>query len=105
VDLVDPPGEPPQRLDVGRDGQLVKVLSLPGEQADIELLATEIESSVQHVKRASLVRRGLVNTAQRFTNGGPSSWQSGAVANDVSFETPACRVASGSLTSPSGDPR
>jgi hypothetical protein len=51
-----------------------------GEQADIKLLATEIESSVQHVKRASLVLRRLVNTTERFTNGGPPSWQSIPVA-------------------------
>jgi hypothetical protein len=68
MNLVDPPGEPSQRGNVGRDGQL----ALLGEQTNIELLATEIESSVQHVKRASLVLRGLVNTAERFTNGGPS---------------------------------
>jgi hypothetical protein len=28
VDLVDPPGEPPQRLGIGRDGELVEVLSV-----------------------------------------------------------------------------
>jgi hypothetical protein len=76
VDLVDPARQSPQRVDVGRDGELVEMLALLGEQADIELLATEIESSVQHVKRASLVLRRLVNTAERFTNGGPPSWQS-----------------------------
>jgi hypothetical protein len=27
VDLVDPPREPAQRVDVGRDGELVEVLS------------------------------------------------------------------------------
>jgi hypothetical protein len=30
---------------------------------------------VQHVKWASLVAR-LMNTTERVTNGGPSSWQS-----------------------------
>jgi hypothetical protein len=70
VDLVDPAGERPQRVDVGRNGKLIEVHSLLGEQADIELPATEIESSVQHMKQASLVLRGLVNTAEPFTNGG-----------------------------------
>jgi hypothetical protein len=55
VDLLDPASEGLQRVDVGWDGELVKVLSVIGEQADIEFLATEVESSVQHVKRASLV--------------------------------------------------
>ena len=40
------------------------------------------------MKRASLVLRGLVNTAERFTNGGPPSWQSVAAASVVSGETP-----------------
>jgi hypothetical protein len=35
VDRFDPAGQPPQRVDVGRDGDLVKVLSLLSEQADI----------------------------------------------------------------------
>jgi hypothetical protein len=55
VDLLDPASEGLQRVDVGWDGELVKVLSVIGEQADIEFLATEVESRVQHVKRASLV--------------------------------------------------
>ena len=58
VDLLDSASERSQRVDVGRDGELVEVLSLIGEQADVELASTEIESSVQHVKRASL---GLVS--------------------------------------------
>jgi hypothetical protein len=58
LDLIDSAGQPPQRVDVRRDGELVEVLSLPGKQADIELLATQIESSVQHMKRAYLVLRG-----------------------------------------------
>ena len=52
---LDPAGERPQRVGVGRDGELVEMLSLIGEQADVEPLSTEIQSSVQHVRRASLV--------------------------------------------------
>jgi hypothetical protein len=55
MDLVDSSREPLQRIDVRWNGELVEVLSLLGEQADINLLSAEIESSVQHVKRASLV--------------------------------------------------
>ena len=46
VDLVDATGERSQRVDVGCDGELVNVLSVPGEQTDVNLLSTEIESSV-----------------------------------------------------------
>jgi hypothetical protein len=49
VDLLDPTGEGLQRVDVGRDGELVQVLSFLGEQADVDFASTEIESSVQHV--------------------------------------------------------
>src|SRR5687768_11082810 len=62
------------------------MLPLPPQQADIELPATEIESSVQHMKRASLVLRRLVNTTERFINGGPPSWQSIAGAEHVRAE-------------------
>jgi hypothetical protein len=55
VDLVDAAGEPSQRVDVGWNAELVKVLSVLGEQADINFLSTQVESSVQHVKRASSV--------------------------------------------------
>jgi hypothetical protein len=55
VDLLYPAGECLQRVDVGRDGELVEVLSLIGEQANVNFAAAEIESSVQHVERASLV--------------------------------------------------
>jgi hypothetical protein len=78
VDLVETAGEPLQRVDVGRDGELVKVLSLTGEQANIELLATEVESSVQHVERVLLGARFSVNTSSVSPKGDPSSWQSGA---------------------------
>ena len=37
VDLLDPAGEGPQRVGVGRDGELVEVLALVAEQADVEL--------------------------------------------------------------------
>src|SRR5215218_9447810 len=49
--LLDAPGEPPQRVDFGCNGELVEMLSVVGEQTNIELLSTEIESSMQHVKR------------------------------------------------------
>jgi hypothetical protein len=75
VHLLDAPGEPPQRVDVGWNGELVEMLPVVGEQTNIELLSTEIESSVQHVKRGLLGAR-LVDTAERFTNGGRPSWQS-----------------------------
>jgi hypothetical protein len=76
VDLRDPAGEPSQRVDVGRDGELVEMRSLLGEQADVELLATEIESSVQHVSGPPWCSFS-VNTAS-VSPGGPSSWQSEA---------------------------
>ena len=66
VNLLDPAGECLQRIGVGRNGELVEMLSSIGEQTDIELAATEIESSVQHVERASS-GLGLVNTAERVT--------------------------------------
>jgi hypothetical protein len=40
VDLVDPSREPAQRVDVGRDGELVEALSAIGEQANIEPAST-----------------------------------------------------------------
>jgi hypothetical protein len=40
MDLLDAPGEPSQRVDVWGYGELVQMLSLIGEQADVELLAT-----------------------------------------------------------------
>jgi hypothetical protein len=42
VDLVDPAGQRSQALDVRRDGELVEVLALLGEQADVKLSPTEI---------------------------------------------------------------
>jgi hypothetical protein len=42
VDLLDSAGERSQRVDVGRDGELVQVLSITGEQADVELSSTEV---------------------------------------------------------------
>jgi hypothetical protein len=57
VDLIDSPCERSQRVDVGWDGELVEMLSLTGEQTNIQLLATEIESSVQHVERVLLGTR------------------------------------------------
>jgi hypothetical protein len=48
VDLVDPTGEPPQRVGVGWRGQLVQLLSGLGEQTHLDLLSAEIQSGVQH---------------------------------------------------------
>jgi hypothetical protein len=48
VQLLDALGEPPQRVDVGWDGELVEMHSVVGEQTNIELLSTQIESSMQH---------------------------------------------------------
>jgi hypothetical protein len=42
VGLVDPPGEGSERVNVRRDGELVEMLSLIGEQADVELSPTEV---------------------------------------------------------------
>jgi hypothetical protein len=42
VDLGDSSGEGPQRVDVGWDGELVEMLSPLGEQADVELLSTQV---------------------------------------------------------------
>jgi len=58
VHLVDSPRERSQRVDVGTDGELVEMLSLLREQTDVNFPSTEIESSVQHMKRASLVLLG-----------------------------------------------
>jgi hypothetical protein len=54
VQLVDPAREPAQRVDIARHGELVQMLSLIGEQADVELPSAQVESSVQHMQRASL---------------------------------------------------
>jgi hypothetical protein len=40
MDFLDATREPPQRVNVGRYGKLVQVLSSIGEQANIKLLAT-----------------------------------------------------------------
>jgi hypothetical protein len=48
VDLLDPRGEGLQRVDVGRDGELVEVLARIREQADVNFLPAEVQSSVQH---------------------------------------------------------
>ena len=40
MDLLDPAGERLQRADIRRNDELVQVLSLSGEQADVELLST-----------------------------------------------------------------
>jgi hypothetical protein len=53
------------------------------QETDVELLATEIESSVQHVERVLLGARFPVNTASVSPAGDPSSWQSGAVTRRV----------------------
>jgi hypothetical protein len=42
VNLLDPPCQRAQRVDVRRDGELVEVLSSIGEQTDVELSATEV---------------------------------------------------------------
>jgi hypothetical protein len=42
VDLVDPPGEGSERVDVRRDGELVEVLASLREQADVELSPTQV---------------------------------------------------------------
>jgi hypothetical protein len=48
IDPVDPPGESPQRIRVGRHGELVDVLSPLGQQTDVDLLPAQIQSGVQH---------------------------------------------------------
>ena len=42
VDLVDPLRKPAKRVDIGRDGELVEMLTVVGEQADVELSSTEV---------------------------------------------------------------
>jgi hypothetical protein len=42
VNLVDPPRERPQRVDIGRHDELVEVLSLIGDKTDVKLASTEI---------------------------------------------------------------
>ena len=48
VDLLDSSREPSQRLDVRGDGELVEVLPSVGEQTDVDLASTEIQSGMQH---------------------------------------------------------
>jgi hypothetical protein len=69
VHLVDPARQPAQRIHVGRHGEPVEPLSRIAEQTDVELLPAQIESSVQHMQRASLGAR-IVDTAERLTNEG-----------------------------------
>jgi hypothetical protein len=42
VNLVDSPRQGSERVDVRRDGELVEVLSIAGEHADVDLSPTEI---------------------------------------------------------------
>jgi hypothetical protein len=42
VDLLDSPGEGLQRADVRRDDELVEVLALIAEQADVDFTSTEV---------------------------------------------------------------
>jgi hypothetical protein len=58
VDLLDPAREGSQRVGVGRDGELVEMLSLIAQQADVNFLSTEIESQRATVERASSVLVG-----------------------------------------------
>jgi hypothetical protein len=48
VGLPDPARERSQRIAVRRRDQLIQMLSLLGEQADVELLPAEIQPSMQH---------------------------------------------------------
>jgi hypothetical protein len=48
IALLDPPRQAPQRVRVRRHRQLSQPLPLPGEQADVDLLSAQIQSSVQH---------------------------------------------------------
>jgi hypothetical protein len=42
VDIVDPPREPSQRVDVGWYDKLIEVLTALGEQADVEPAPTQV---------------------------------------------------------------
>jgi hypothetical protein len=42
VNLVDPPREPSQGLDVGWRDKLIEVLTALGEQADVDLSPTQV---------------------------------------------------------------
>ena len=48
VELGDAMGERSQRIDIGRDGELVQRLSITREQTDVNLPSAEIQSGVQH---------------------------------------------------------
>jgi hypothetical protein len=48
VKLVDPLRERSQRVDVGRDSELIEVRSLVAQKADVDLPTAEIQSGVQH---------------------------------------------------------
>jgi hypothetical protein len=84
---LDSAGEPPQRVDVRWDGELVEVLAVIPQLANVELSAAEIQSSVQHVERVVLGARFSVNTASVSPAGDPSSWQSYALAEPAVCET------------------
>jgi hypothetical protein len=42
MDLLDPPRQGPQAVDVGRDGELVEMLPLIAQQADVKLPSTQV---------------------------------------------------------------
>jgi hypothetical protein len=48
VDLVDAPGQSPQRIGVRRRGELVQVLAVLVEKTDVDLGSRQIQSGVQH---------------------------------------------------------
>jgi hypothetical protein len=48
VNLLDAPGERPQRIGIGRRGELVQVLAVLAEKTDVDLASTQIQSSLQH---------------------------------------------------------
>jgi hypothetical protein len=48
MNFIDAPRQCPQRVCVGRNGELVQVLALLVENTDVDLASTEIQASVQH---------------------------------------------------------
>jgi hypothetical protein len=75
---LDSLGECLQAARVREGGELFDQLPFIGEQADVEALATEIESGVQHVSGPPWCSF-LGDTS--VPPGGPSSWQSKAAVS------------------------
>jgi hypothetical protein len=48
MDLLDPAGQSPERVDVGRHSELIEMLPLVAQKTDVDLPTAEIQSGKQH---------------------------------------------------------